>query len=73
MIYEERTLHVGDTFTYKGTTYKAEKAKLIKSTCGIYGDCKGCSLFTEKSNCERKPDMPLCSQDWQPPLIFVEQ
>ena len=41
MIYEERTLHVGDTFTYKGTTYtsKSELESALKEngvTCGSY-------------------------------------
>ena len=67
-------LHVGDTFDYKGKTYKARAAEIKKGKFVDIPLCDGCSLFVKKeTKCLREVDMPLCTRDYCTPLIFVEQ
>ena len=74
MICEQTILNVGDTFTYEGVTYKAEKGKIVTLADGdTFAECEGCVFFTENFECMRKNDMPLCSEDWRTPIIFVKE
>lgn len=69
-----QVLHVGDTFDYKGISYRAERAEIKNSKSMSIPLCDGCSLFIEKeTKCLRELDMPLCTRDYCTPLIFVEQ
>lgn len=43
-------LHVGDTFDYKGKTYKARAAEIKKGKFVDIPLCDGCSLFIKKEN-----------------------
>ena len=64
------TLNVGDTFTYEGVTYKAEKANIVITDTGdTYEDCKGCALL-ENFKCLSINDIPTCMQET--PIIFVK-
>lgn len=66
-------LHVGDTFNYKGVTYKAERAQIKNTRFGKVPQCDGCSFAKEWKRCTRPLDMPLCTRDYSTPLIFVKQ